>query len=484
VHVADAERIALAGGEPARELVLGLLAEIIVLGERVDEHERILKRDSTNSSLAPSKDPPLTRQQRRALARERAKKILEQQGREKREAGGQPGHEGKTRELAAVERVDRGFEHVPVACGCGHRFDGSEERVGDPICHQKWELPAVVPLIFEHRLHRLLCPGCGKASLAELPDGVTGSAFGPRLEAHIAVLAGVYRLSRRQVADVVREVFGCPISLGAVDASVMRISAVLADPWRELRDAVRKASAVHADETSWRLRGESSWMWVAASTLMACYRIDPSRSQAAAKELLGEDFGSFIITDRYAGYHWLDVLQQQLCWCHAIRQLVSLSERDGTPGRLGSKLLTHAREVIGCHREYLEHGHELSWLEAQLGPLRENIQALLEQGVRGRHLKTRRFCAGLLEEYDALWTFCEVPGISPTNNAAERALRHAVILRKIQLGTQSQKGNRWIERICTARETCMLQRRSVLGYLIDAATAAHHRQPIPSLVPT
>ncbi len=225
-------------------------------------------------------------------------------------------------------------------------------------------------------------------------------------------------------------------------------------------------------------------MWVAASTLMACYRIDPTRSQAAAKELLGEDFGSFSITDRYAGYHWLDVLQQQLCWCHAIRQLVSLSERDSAPGRLETKLVADARDVIRCHREYLDYGHELSWLEHELRPLRENILALLEQGVRGQHLKTRRFCAGLLDEYEALWTFCEVPGISPTNNAAERALRHAVILKRIQLGTQSQKGNRWIERICTIRETCMLQRRSVLSYTIDAATAAHHHRLIPSLVPT
>jgi transposase len=126
---------------------------------------------------------------------------------------------------------------------------------------------------------------------------------------------------------------------------------------------------------------------------------------------------------------------------------------------------------------------ELTWLEAQLRPSRETIETL-QRGVRGRHLKTRRFCAGLLDEYDALWTFCEVPGISPTNNAAERALRHGVLLRKIQLGTQSQNGNRWIERICTTRETCRLQGRSVLGYFQDVATAAHHRQPIPSLTPT
>ena len=380
-------------------------------------------------------------------------------------------------------RVDEFVEHVPVQCGCGYRFDGGEERLGDPVRRQKWELPLVVPLVFEHRLHRVVCPGCGKAAVAE-PEDLTASAFGPRLEAHIAVLAGVYRLSRRQVADLVRELFGCPISVGAIDATVIRMSCVLADPWRELRDAVRKAQAVHADETSWRLRGDSSWLWVAASSLMACYRIDPARSQAAAKQLLGENFGSFIITDRYVGYHWLDVLQQQLCWCHVIRQLVSLSERAGAPGRLGDELLGRARDVIRCHREYLEQAHELSWLERELQPLREQIQALLERGVRGRHQKTSNFCAGLLDEYDALWTFCEVEGIDPTNNAAERALRHGVILRRIQLGTQAEKGNRWIERICTARETCMLQGRSVLGYLVDAATAAHHHQPTPSLTPT
>jgi transposase len=188
-----------------------------------------------------------------------------------------------------------------------------------PVVHQKWELPVIEPLVFEHRLWRLACPGCGKGQLAGLPDGVTASMLGPRMEAHIAVLAGVYRLSRRQIADVMRDVFGCPISVGAVDAAIMRISRVLTDPWTELRDAVRAADAVYADETSWRLRGTTQWLWVAASALMACYRIDPHRTQQAAKALLGEDFGSFVITDRYAGYHWLDVLQQQLCWAHVIR---------------------------------------------------------------------------------------------------------------------------------------------------------------------
>lgn len=142
--IEDTERIALAGGEPARELVVALLAEVAVLRERVEEHERLLKRDSTNSSLPPSRDPPLTRQQRRALARERAKASLRKQG-------GQPGHEGTTREMAPPERVDERSDHLPDACGCGHRFDGGEERLGDPAVHQKWELRDF-PTVLERRV--------------------------------------------------------------------------------------------------------------------------------------------------------------------------------------------------------------------------------------------------------------------------------------------------------------------------------------------
>ncbi len=117
MRVEEAAAIAVAGGEPARQVVLGLLAEVAALRERVDEHERRLKRDSTNSSLPPSRDPPLTRQQRRALARERAKASL-------RKPGGQPGHEGKSREIVSFERVDERVEHLPQECGCGHRCSG------------------------------------------------------------------------------------------------------------------------------------------------------------------------------------------------------------------------------------------------------------------------------------------------------------------------------------------------------------------------
>ncbi|HUO71884.1 MAG TPA: transposase [Solirubrobacteraceae bacterium] len=163
----------------------------------------------------------------------------------------------------------------------------------------------------------------------------------------------------------------------------------------------------------------------------------------------------------------------------------------GAPGKLGARLLEIAGHVFGVHREHLgalagadapEHPALLA-LREQLQPLRNTFGELLEQGARSRHPKTARFCAGLLEEQAALWTFCEVPGITPTNNDAERAMRGPVILRRISGGTQSERGDRWIERILSIIETCRRQRRSASEYLHDAIDASLHSRPIRTLVP-
>ena len=491
----EAERIALAGGEPARELVLRLLemvGELEGLAARIEELERRLSRTSRNSSVAPSSDPPLTRQQRRAQARERAKKQLQREGRERREQGAQPGHEGSSRPPAELDELTGGpVDCVPAVCGCGHRFTGVEQPVGEPVAHQQWDLPLIVPEVREWRRHRLACPGCGRAALADLPAGVSVSAFGPRLHAHVAVLAGTHRLSREKISELLRESYAITVSSGAVDGMLRRVSRVLHDPWRELHEAIKAAEAVHADETTWLCRRESCWLWTATTALVVCYRIDPRRTQQAAKRLLGADFGGFVTCDRYAGYHWLDVLQQQLCWSHLVRQLTALSERSARPGKLGAQLLDLGGRVFAIHRE---HGPALAAadrpdhpaliaLRDQLDPLRKDFRELLEQGANSQDAKTARFCAGVLEEYEALWTFCDVPGVSMTNNDAERALRGPVILRRISGGTQSERGNRWIERIFSTTETCRRQRRSVHAYLQDAIDASLHGRPIPTLVP-
>lgn len=489
----EAEVIALAGGEPARVLVVALLDGQARLERRVEELERRQNQNSRNSSVAPSSDRPLTRQQRRQLERERAKKRLQRENREARKQGAQAGHEGTSRPSAQPEQMTAGpLDCVPQRCACGHQFTGGEEQIGAPVVHQRWELPVIVPEVQEWRRLRLGCPGCGTATLAALPTGVGQSQFGPRLHAHVAVLASVCRLSREKIRQLLNDAYAITLSTGAIDMMLRRVSRVLADPWGELHEAIKVAEAVHADETTWLTNGDPCWLWTATTAALVCYRIDARRTQEAAKRLLGPDFGGFVTSDRYVGYHWLDVLQQQLCWAHAIRQLTAVSERSGAPGRLGTQLLEIAGQVFTVHHahtaalgeaDHPEHPALIA-LREQLAPLRSDFKALLEHGSRGQDPKTARFCAGLLEEYDALWTFCEVPGVQPTNNDAEQALRGPVIHRKVSGGTQSQRGNRWIERIHSVTETCRRQHRSAHDYLHDAIDASLHGRPIPTLVPS
>jgi len=143
---------------------------------------------------------------------------------------------------------------------------------------------------------RLQCPACGRPALADLPAGVLRSSFGIRLHAVIALLAGGMRCSRELIARHVSLVLGIEISAGAVDAAIRRVSLVLHDPWRELDQAIKRAKVVHADETTWLMKADPQLLWVAASTAIVCYRVDPRRTQEAAKKLLGEDFGGFVVS--------------------------------------------------------------------------------------------------------------------------------------------------------------------------------------------
>lgn len=480
----SAEAIAMAGGSPAVELVTeqeqALLKADVRISEletKIQELEARLNQDSSNSSKPPSSDPPLNRAQRRAMRKERRKPSP-------RNPGGQPGHEGHHRPMVPIERVDEVVDHLPGEChGCGERFSGSEKTVGTPVVSQQWDIPKIEPHITEHRLWRKLCPNCGKDQLAEAPGPLT-LAFGPNITAHTATLAGEDRLSRRQIATVTEEMFSIPISTGSVDALLMRVSNLLDKPYGEIRERALSSEVVHVDETSWPLKGEQQWLWALSSATDATFRIDRSRSQRAAKELLGSDFDKVAVTDRYGAYNWIDNSQRQLCWAHLLRQFASLSERQGPPGRLGKRLVRATDKVFDSYHQFSDsEDTDLKQLTSSLSETKKHIHQLLTQGTRQRHKRTATFCNRLLYEWNSLWQFCEKEGIPLTNNQAERGLRHPVIMRKVSLGTQSHRGNRWVERILSVRETCRLQQRSVLEYLREVTTAAYANRPVPTLVP-
>jgi len=461
-----------------RETAVALLMQIGDLVEanrrleaRVAELEQRLNRSSRNSSLPPSQDPPSAppRPQKPASGRR---------------PGGQPGHEGRSRPLLAPERVDAVVEHWPKRCpACAHVF-AEDERVdaAAPQRQQVSELPPIAVTVTEHRLHRLACPDCGRETRAELPAEASRSAFGSRLKAAVATLAVRNRVSRRDTVELVRDLFGAELSTGAVDAIVQGAGEALQEPQARLQEQIRSAGAVNVDETGWRTAGGKRTLWGVLTPQAAVFRIAPDRHEREAKALLGNDFPGIACSDRWWAYDYLDPERRQLCWSHLVRDFTAHSEGLAAQREFGQAGLAIARRLFEAWDAYRQDGDRAALLE-RIAPLKDELRALLEPAAR-KSTKTkyhRLFARNLLKRWPALWTFTTVEGVEPTNNHAERGLRGAVIYRKLSLGSQSEQGERTIERLLSASITCRLQKRSLFAYLTDVLSANIRGDPVPAL---
>jgi transposase len=453
-----------------RERVARLSERVAKQDERIAELERRLNRNSRNSSTPPSQDPPGAPERRR-------------KGPSGRGQGGQPGHPGRGRGLLPAEAVDLVVERWPERCGCGHRFaEAGREPLGDPARHQLSELPEIAVRVTEYRLHRQRCPDCGATARAEPPAGLGAGAFGPRLEAAVATLSVRNRVSRRDTVELIGELFGARVSAGAVDAIVGRAGVALDRPYEDLLDQVRSAPAVNIDETGWRLKGQRRTLWGVLTPRAAIFRVAPDRHEREAIALLGKDFDGVVGSDRWWAYRGFDPAQRQLCWSHLIRDFTAHAEGLAAQKEFGERGLEIARGVFRAWDEFQEHGDHRR-LKRQVAPLKRELKALLRRGSKGkRHKRTRGFSKNLLKVWPALWTFTTATGVEPTNNAAERGLRGAVIYRKLSLGSQSEHGERRIERLLSASQTCRLQRRSLFAYLTEALGAKVRGDPVPLLV--
>jgi hypothetical protein len=246
---------------------------------------------------------------------------------------------------------------------------------------------------------------------------------------------------------------------------------------------VQRQPVRNADETSWRERTQRRWLWISVTPLVTIFRLLKTRGAAGAKELLGEIVWGIIGTDHYAGYHWLDPRQRQLCWAHLRREFVAWSERAGETARIGLALLAVEKQLFGLW--YRVRDGTLTWADFQVAmlPLMARVSTLLQEGVAGADRKAQGTCRNLLKREAALWTFVWEPGVEPTNNSAERPLRRAVLWRRRSFGTQSEAGSQFVARILTAVTTLRQQRRDVLEYLTAACAAAICHDPAPSLLP-
>jgi transposase len=446
-----------------------LTARVVAQDERIASLERRLGRSSRTSSQPPSEDPPGSPPRRG-------------KDRSGRAQGAQPGHEGKGRELLPVSAVDEVVEHWPNACGCGHVFaEGERLAVGDPARHQVEELPLLAVTVTEHQCHRVRCPDCGARPRGVLPGEVGQSAFGPRLQAAVSVLSVRNRVSRRDVVELCEQLFGARISSGTIDAILARTADALHAPCEDLLARVRSARAVNMDETGWRLRGSQRALWGMFSERHAILEITGSRHDDYAKALLGPS-SAIVTSDRWWAYNHLPVKRRQVCWSHLQRDFAFHADGRGSDQQIGQAGLAVCDELFWAWEIY-HHTRDRRELQRRVRRLQRDLKPILRQhaGQHARYRQSRRFARALLKIWPALWTFARHAAVQPTNNHAERALRGAVIYRKLSLGSQSEAGEQRIARLLSAHTTCRLQHRSLHDYLIDVLGAHARGDPAPLL---
>lgn len=440
---------------------------ILALLKRVEALEEQLAANSRNSSKPPSADPPGTPRRPRRITGRRP--------------GGQPGHPGHSRTLLPPEKVTQREDHFPGQCKkCGSGLPRLPH--GEPVREQVVELPKIEPEVIERLLHKVQCPCCAAVTTASRPADAPPGAFGPRLIAFAAMLTARFRMSRRDVEEVLSNTMGMEISLGSVSANEERVSQALAKPVEEVHQEIQHGDAANVDDTTWYEENERAVLWGLCNPIFAVYFVTKHKDALTAKQVLG-GFNGTLGSDRASTYSFYDQAKHQTCLAHLDRHFLKISQRRGKSKKIGTAAMEQMDQAWSAWRDYKAETIDLEQLLDRNEPIEAKLKEILEDGMECGHPKTEATCYNILCIYRSLWlyTFCE--GVEPTNNSAERTLRPGVRWRRVSFGSQSERGSRFVERMLTVVETCRRQGRHLLDFLTLCVTQSWRGLPAPSLVP-
>jgi len=446
------------------ELLKVLRAKVLQLEEKL----AAAQKDSSTSSKPPSSDivkpPP-----------------AETTG-SPRSIGGQPGHPKHERKPFRAEQVTSFAEHSLDGCPCCGgklRLSGALPQV----VQQVDILPARLT-IEQHTCPEYWCGKCQKAFKAPLPLHVEkGGLVGPHLTALIAYLKGVCHASFSTVRKYLRDVVGVTLSRGQLSKIVGKVTRALEQPYAELLALLPSVAVAQVDETGHKNNGEPWWTWCFRTELFTLYHIDPYRNADVLMEFLGKDFAGLLGCDYFSAYRRYMrecSIVVQFCLAHLIRDVKFLTKLpDVRDQRYGERLRQALKDLFAVihQREQLPPG-------VFALRLRQARQHVLDAGLN--NVPGTRHSQNMADRFrrhgEAYFTFITHPGVEPTNNLAEQAIRFVVIDRHITQGTRSEGGRHWSERIWTAMATCAQQGCSVYDFLYAAIRRWFANEPAPSLL--
>lgn len=440
-----------------------LTARVEELEAQVADLATRLNKTSQNSSIPPSSAHPHA-------------KPISPKPKSKRHRGGQPGHNKHERALIAADACQAVIPCVPTDCRrCGRALGGIDPV---PLRHQVWELPEIQPVVTEYQRHRLLCT-CGASTWGELPPGVPTGLAGPRLIAFAGLLMACFRQSKRRAAQFPGMILNQPASAGWMVLLQNRCADAVEPTYDALAAQLPEQAVMNIDESPTKEGLAKAWVWTVVAPTFTFFACRTSRAADVLTGLLGDAYSGIIHCDRAKMYWRFGRLQW--CWAHLKRDFQALIDDPcPTRKRLVHDLMRPTRELFTLWKRVRDRTLTRRTFTRRMQSIRAQVDALLLRGYF--NWRTRGFCKELVEHSERLWTFVQVEGVEPTNNAAERALRHAVIWRKLSFGTQSAAGSHFVERLLTVIETCRRAGRNVFAWLTEAVRAKFAGEAVPPLL--
>jgi hypothetical protein len=435
------------------------------LHEAIKEWDKLnqkLNQDSTNSNQAPSTDSP------EAKAKRQAEKKASPPKHGARKQGAQPGHKAVIRPLLPLSEGDVVVDCKPQTCAsCGNPLTGQADP--EPYRRQHYDVE-IVRHITEYRKHRITCLCCEQVTEGVLPEQAMVSAYSPNVVSLVGVLTGLCRMSRRMTREFVEEVLEIPISVGSISNIEEELTNMAQPVMEDIQTAAYNAQHGNADETGFGMKnGQQGWLWVLVTPCAVLFRLLMGRGQKYASQLLGK-FAGILTSDRWCGYNQYPMEKRQLCWAHLLRDFKSMTATGANGEAIGTALRKEARAMFRLwHRfkrwKYNQEskGIKISQtvLESQMKAIRHRLKALLKEGsVRGVPK-----CGPILKVEPMLWVYTQVEGVEPTNNAAERSIRPAVLWKKNSYGVESDRGARYVESMLSIWATCRSNRLSPVKFL-------------------
>jgi transposase len=312
-----------------------------------------------------------------------------------------------------------------------------------------------------------------------LPAGVPSGQAGPRLTAFAGLLMACFRQSKRRAAQFLGTILNQPASAAWMVRLQNRCADAVQPAYDGLATRLPGQRVLNIDESPTKEGPARAWVWTVVAETFTVFACRTSRGADVLEDLLGDDFAGVIHCDRAKMYWRFGRLQW--CWAHLKRDFQALiDDRCHTRKRLGYDLMRPTKELFALWKRVRDGTLSRVEFQRRMHPIREAVDALMLRGYF--HARTHGTCKELWEHREHLWTFIEVAGVEPTNNAAERALRHAVIWRKLSFGTQSAAGSRFVERMLTVIETCRRAGRNAFAWLTETVRAHFRHEAAPPLL--